>query len=373
MSMQTTNGVTVVGSFGLGNIGDDAVPLAIQDLAAAQGRSMRVDVISRFDVVDDPDVISLGPHDEQRRERAARQRLLLIGGGVIEPSPRAVVARTRHLLRSRGGVALLGAGVEAGVAYPWWVRRGIRGMLRKCDRYYVRDVLSADVLMRIFPRRRIELSGDCVIWLKAAQQLPEEVESLGPFITVALAPRWTDDAFTHWLADHLVTVARGLDMAVVFVPCSVQHDDDRLMHQAVAARIKARDEQVRTICIERALAPREVAAVIGKSSVMIGMRLHACVLAFSQRCPCVGLVYHPKLTGFAKTVGWERFFIPSGIELRQSTDAYGFSFARDEMTRYDLTQVVHAALAEADFNRLDVLRKSVSDAFAAIVDSDSRE
>lgn len=66
--------------------------------------------------------------------------------------------------------------------------------------------------------------------------------------------------------------------------------------------------------------------VISSASVVIGERLHACVLAAAAGRPFVGLEYRPKVRDFAASVGMEQYVMRT-----------------DEVGRDDLVELVHAA------------------------------
>src|SRR5262245_33062253 len=84
MDEANTVRLTVCGSFGFGNAGDEAVPIALADIGAYLGFSMNVNVVGRFDEPALSQVIGLGPRDASRRETLRGYPLLLSGGGIIE-------------------------------------------------------------------------------------------------------------------------------------------------------------------------------------------------------------------------------------------------------------------------------------------------
>lgn len=358
--------VTVAGSFGLGNIGDEAVPLALSDLAQAQGLSISLDVVSRFAQVVLPGVISLGPHDAGRRQALCHHPLVLAGGGIVEPAAHAVLFRCRHLLRQVGlqQASLLGAAVEAGVRYPWLARWRVRRLLSRMRCLYLRDEWSWQALRQILPGRKLEVTGDCVLWMQAAGPLPPSVRGLGRFVAVSLAPRWSaEPAFPAWLARHLVSLAQRLQAAVVFVPCSTRFDDDRVEHRRVGVHMRHLNPAITTVLIEDDLDARQVATVLRAAELTVGMRLHACVIAYAQRCPFLALAYHPKLAAFTTTVGCSRCLLPRKPPPQQTRFAYGYSFADSGLLEVNLEAAALEAIANTQWHRLEDLRSRIRDGF----------
>jgi len=370
VTSSATGHVTVAGSFGLGNVGDEAVPLALRDLAAARGWNIELDVLARFDRVVVPGVVSLGPQDKSRRASLGGRPVVLCGGGILAPHADAVVFRCRHILQQVGleRVSLLGAGVEAGVQFGWVMRRRLRRLLQGFRCLYVRDEFSWQTLRAILPGRHIEICGDCVLWMKPAEQVPAAVGGVGRYLAVSLAPRWsTESSLASWLAGHLVKLAREVGAAIVFVPCSTRFDDDRGEHRKVAARVQQLDPEVRTLCVEDELDPRQVAAVLGASELTIAMRLHALVMAYAQRRPFVALAYHPKVAAFAQTVGCAHAVLPAALPPRQCRGAYGYGLAATGLMEADLAAAGVESLSHMRFEMLEDLRARLSAAFAQAI------
>jgi polysaccharide pyruvyl transferase WcaK-like protein len=364
--------LTVCGSFGFGNAGDEAVPLAYHDLARACGISLDLAVLGRFDRPAMPEVIGIGRADRGRREKLRGRRLLMSGGGVIEPALGGVIWRCADFLPPFSSSAgLFAVNVEANVHYGWLQRFRLRRLLSRLSLVTVRDELSARVLRSLAPRVPVEVVGDSVLWMEPAAELPPEIRHLGRFIAVCLAPRWANDpAWYAWIGRELADLANALDAAILFVPFSVMADDDRPEHDRVRHAVTAADPRLATriAMVERELPPRQLAKVLGKAELAISMRLHGCVMAYAARTPFVALAYHPKLTGFTETVGWERFVLPRRFPVAQSAGHYGFSFADLDWSDASLVAAGREAVAFADFSRLEPLRERLRAAFSRFME-----
>jgi hypothetical protein len=361
--------ICVCGSFGYGNAGDEAVPLAIADMAASLGVQLHIDVLTRFSNPPSAGIVGTGSRYAQQREDLLDRPILLCGGGIVEPNETCVLSKCGELIRrNREGAAIFAGSVEHGVKYGWLRRRRIARLLRHMRGICVRDELSAEALARIVPERtsEIEVVGDCVLWLAAddTYMMPEEA---GEFIAVTLCPRWSgSEAWHGWIAGQLAEVAQHLACAVVFVPFSVQHDDDRAEHRIVQRRLKEDYPRIRAFCVEEALSPRQLKGVLGRASAVVGMRLHACVMAYAAERPCVALGYHPKIHGFARTVGGGVGVMPAEMPGGQTAD-YGYSFETSGLREHRLLPCVAAAMERRDFGRLGRLKAKLVDAFVRVL------
>jgi polysaccharide pyruvyl transferase WcaK-like protein len=365
--------ITVCGSFGMGNGGDEAAWLALGDLAQLAERPIHMSVLSRFREPLMPEVIGLGARDAERIARLHQSYLLLVGGGVVEPTPACVLLRCSAAFRSLEptSTSLFAASMEQGVKYPFLIRRNIIRELRRMTQVFWRDDRSAQVA-RSTTGIRGEVIGDIVLALRPAplplshKDLPER------FVVVALAPRWSSDqSWRSWITTQLARVAQELRAALVFVPFSTHHDDDRPEHRAIAEQIGRLMPSVRCELIDTHLNPREVASLFSKSILAIGMRLHACVISFAQEVPCLALAYHPKVRAFAETAGIAEWCVPEESPVQQTGGAYGYSFAQSGLAGCDLAAAARHAIDGTCFSRLPSLKRRLVDAFrVCISDSD---
>jgi polysaccharide pyruvyl transferase WcaK-like protein len=360
--------LTVCGSFGFGNAGDEALPLAIADLAHSHGMNAEIQVLGRFPRPALPHVIGLDVQDEARRATLKGSPILVAGGGVVEPDPGCVLLRCQDYLRQSFSphISLFAANVESGKKYNWRMQFRIKRLLQQFDRLYVRDVLSAEVLRSLLPKKSVEVIGDTVLWMKPAPTKPQCIASLGSFITVTLASQvgWKNDPSWHpWIARELAELAHQLNAAIVFLPFSVLYDPDCAEHRRVADEVQRYNPHVNVVCIEEALEPRNISTIIDASMLMVSMRLHGCVMAFARQVPFVALAYHPKLVGFAQSVDWAPFCLPANAPQSQSVGAYGYAFSDIRLETNELVDTGLKALDYNSFNKLETYKLRLSDAF----------
>jgi polysaccharide pyruvyl transferase WcaK-like protein len=350
--------IAVCGSFGYGNAGDEAIPLAFEDMLQELGAKLGVTPVSRFREGALKDVVYLGPQDSERRNQLAGAPMLVSGGGVIEPQLASVLFRTAPLFRAvpKGRAMVFGSSVEPGVSYSlrnkWRLFRALSGL----GTVYTRDVLSERSLNKVAPWVKTETIGDLVLWMKPQHDTPllSAMKLPSRYIAVVLAPRWAQDAgWTNWVTTELVSLAREMKAAIVFVPMSCLHDDDRVEHGRIAGLITGGHSDVEVHDITDPLEPREVCSILARSVLTVSMRLHGCVMAHAQRVPTVCIAYHPKLLGFSETMGCLQSALPRVPPERQTAGFYGYDFAELKLQPGDLSAVASVAMGPGQHGRLD--------------------
>lgn len=361
--MASGNALTVFGSFGFGNLGDELVPECFGHLMRAAGQRGEIRAMSRFANIPPG---SAAPFPE--KPALSDQNLgplVLAGGGIIEPREMSCMNRAFALAGKVPGlrVATHAISVEPGVQFSWGQRRKLARQLRNIGPVMVRDNLSAEVLGTLVPGHPVRVIGDIALWLQPSE-IPEEVARLVPerAIPVILSDVWETDDFLEWMAVELVDLARNLNAALLLLPISGTFGKDLAVH----ARL--RDCLVRTAPdVELAFpaeqlplalfSPGVVGTLLQQAPLVVSMRLHGCVMSYAVGTPFVGLTYHPKLLGFARTVGWPKALVPHKLPTRQSQGAYGYQFSDLAVERGDLSAAAEAVLGDADFSAVPYFRR----------------
>ncbi len=273
--------VAVSGYYGFGNTGDEAIALAISRELRAQGHT--------------PLLLSNTPAETARLygcESAARMKpaallgallrsqvLLSGGGGLLQDKTSArsmayylgVISLARRLGKR---VVIFNQSIgplsEEGGAR---VARALRGL-----RVVVRDRGSLETLERLGVTA--ELGGDPALLLAPTPGLTRDEN------TVVVAPRGDVQAAMPALHGTVAALRSGgrRVVALSFMP---SHDDD-------AARGLGADEVVST------QDPQVALDLIAQSGFVIGVRLHAVILAAAAGVPFAGVAYDPKVEGFCR-------------------------------------------------------------------------
>ena len=281
----------VSGYYGFGNTGDEAIALAITRELKKQGI--------------DPVLLSNDPAESARLygcEAVARMQpldvgrallradLLLSGGGGLlqdKTSSRTLtyylgVIRMARLLRKPVFVFNQSVGPlsEAGRRQ---VQRGLRGV-----QAVVRDRGSQELLGQLGVPAR--LGGDPALLLRPSTGLERDMA------TVVIAPRGD---VTETLAPlrEVTALLRSRGRRVIALSFMPEQDDE-------AARSLGADEVLSTRDPQLAL------DTIARSGFVIGVRLHALILAAAAEVPFAGVAYDPKVQGFCDDAGAPVFPVP---------------------------------------------------------------
>jgi polysaccharide pyruvyl transferase CsaB len=341
--------VALLGYFGFGNAGDEAILAA--ELAAL--RSAFAAQAPAGSPPGDPGgaeptfVVISGDPDHTRRSSSA----LVAGGGsllqdVTSARPVAFYAGTMLAARAVGTPVFVYAQGLGPVRRP--VNRVLTGAALRASRYVaLRDAASVTLAERLGVRA-VDLVPDPVLGVDLSAGHAPPLGGERPRLAVALRP-WTGSE--HWLpAVRSALTELAADADVVLVPFHAGQDAD--LARYLAAGLGAGTEVVDVGAAGRDGHQVALDAVAGATAVL-GMRLHALIAAAGAGRPFVALSYDPKVTAFADRVGQPvaaTFPGPSGR-------AAGHAEVRD-----NVVSAVRKALQGPDQSYLDQLAVLRADA-----------
>ncbi len=177
-------------------------------------------------------------------------------------------------------------------------RRLVRSVANRLDAVTVRDPDSAQLLRDIgVTRPQIEVTGDPALLLEAP---PRSGEGSPGAFGVALRPWPGQDTLPDVVADACRTVLGG--HRALLLP--MQPGPDRpVAEQFIRSWRQGLGGQNRdTLCTpERGLDP--LLTNIAGCELIVGMRLHALILAAAAGVPSVALSYDPKVAAFMRSCG----------------------------------------------------------------------
>ena len=283
--------LVVSGYYGFGNAGDEAVLAAM--VAAFRRRQPEIElVVISGDPADTQHVHGVAAIDRRfggtLRALLASSGLVSGGGGLLQDrtSTRSLlyyagVMLLARLLRRPVFVYAQGIGPVRGP-----IGRVAAGMaLRGAAYVSVRDRASLDAARALGVRREIEVSADPAI----ATDITRASRGL---IVVAMRPASDWIGFEPALVDALRELART--QRVTFVAMDSTHDRE------LAVRLV---ERVGDAELAEYADLDDLGAIIGAADIVIGMRLHALVLAAAAGVRFIGLPYDPKVESFAAALG----------------------------------------------------------------------
>jgi polysaccharide pyruvyl transferase CsaB len=325
---QSAKRVLVIGYYGAGNTGDEAVLRSIVRGFAGCRKGVEfvvpVEDAARLGV---PGVRAVSLRDmEALLDEVEACDLVIVGGGGLlhdywDPRPETALTSEHFGLSYYCGIPWLAGqlgkpvmlyGIGAGPLVHPSGRDLVGALLSVARTVTTRDRESAELLLRLgADHRRVEVAADPA-WL-SRPFLPEKVRAS---LSGAgwEARRWVGVALRNWnlgvdqarweaeLAAGLreVAVRHGLGIALVpFQRRPTELQDDL----GLARRIAARLDGSPAIVVEDELQPEEVAGVLGACELVVAMRYHALLFSCLAGVPSVAVAYDRKVDHLAAEAG----------------------------------------------------------------------
>ncbi|MCL5104020.1 MAG: polysaccharide pyruvyl transferase CsaB [Armatimonadetes bacterium] len=296
--------IVISGYYGFGNTGDEAVLAGILATFKQVGIDAEVTVLSADPartMAEHPNVISIHRYSPAALIKAIHGADLLIsGGGSLfqdVTSARSVryylfVLQLAHLLGRKSMIYAQGVGplVRPGI------RSAVARTLNRVSVITVRDPESKALLEEIDVKRPpVRLSADPSFMIEpdldTADRIIDEAGLTGkPVIGVSLRP-WKETG--QWLRH----ATRGIEEACAQLGVTpaiipMQEAEDVPMCETIKGGVTLRGGG----------RPRVIKGIISRCGLVVGMRLHALILATGEGVPFVPIVYDPKVASFASVV-----------------------------------------------------------------------
>jgi len=353
--------VLISGYYGFGNLGDEAlldvlvarlraayphgsIDVLSADPAATTAR-LGVEATSRADIpavwraIDRADVVLSGGGGLLQNVTSLRS--LLYYAGIVRRATRAH-KRTMIFAQSVGPL-------------DFWGRAVVRAFCGQVDAATVRDERSRKLLAALLPGVRVERTADPVFLFEpGGAPLDLEAEGLagdGPLVVVSVR-RWQhNEATVTLLAATVDRLADEHGAQVAFLPLGGASDAD------VSSTIIRRAKSAPLLLPQMSLG--QAAQVIGRASLVIGMRLHALIIAARLAVPFTAVPYDPKVSALLEDLHYPLppLFVPgekksSASEvLARVDDAWR---RRDELTAHLRSVAAETEqLAQRNFDVLD--------------------
>ena len=163
--------------------------------------------------------------------------------------------------------------------------------LNKVDRITVRDLDSKKLLQQLGVKQNTMIVPDPVLGLDGTLFEYNGIITDDSFITVSVRDWKTDTQFKRKIANCLDKLVQQ-GYSIVFVPMHGKHDE-------IASRETAAEMKADSTIISSQLPMQEKIAIIGKSNLLIGMRLHALIFSAITHTPFIAISYDPKIDAFA--------------------------------------------------------------------------
>lgn len=256
--------------------------------------------------------------------RVLRRADLLVsgGGGLLQDvtGPRSVpyylgIMELAMLMGTK--VAVYAQGM--GPLRHRWSRLWVRRVLSRVDWLSVRDETSAQFLTKLGLKREVRLTADPVYFLEPAGA--KEVHAfwkahgvkksrMEPLVGIALRPYPGETEFDQRLLQIIKKSCNYLQSEfgarLVYLPYHLEKD-------LPLARTLAALSPAQGLIFENSLTTREALELMGGLDLLIGMRLHALMLAAICGVPFVALPYDPKVNAFLDFMGAHNYIMPEKL------------------------------------------------------------
>lgn len=304
--METQGKIVISGYFGFGNLGDEAILTALKEglrenlpqakPVALSGNPERTKILHEVESVNRWHLYSVW------REIRSSDALISGVGGLFQD-----ITSSRSLWyylliicmawMQNVPVFIMGCGI--GPIKGKFNRLITRFSLKKAELISVRDEKSFRKLKRWgVGRSLLHLGEDLALALDLSGHFQtEESETQERLLSISLKePSANRVKFIQTIASNLDKVIKKLKLKAVFLPTHSSIDIE--ITREIAKKMEEKSEIVDT----SDLTPYKVIEAIGKSHLILGMRLHALEFACLANTPFVAISYGSKIEEFVKTL-----------------------------------------------------------------------
>lgn len=310
--------VLVSGYYGFDNAGDEAILWALHQLFNPYDIHLQVLAAgvpypspdTQFDAIKRTDLPAI--------VNALKQSdLFLSGGGGLFQDVTGFGSIPYYggllWLAKQMGVPTMIFGQGIGPVRYGFNRRLLRSLMKGVQAIAVRDPESvAELLAMGVPKPSVFQMADPVLTLVPATpaHVRERLRAEGldlrrPMIGVSIRPwkDWYEKQLKSFTA-VLTQLALRLDAQIVLIPFQPHHDTWMCQEAAYSMGLRASDRVPPIRILEGHYSPIEMLGVIGHMDMVVGMRLHALIMAAAMGVPAVGIAYDPKVRLFSESVGY---------------------------------------------------------------------
>jgi polysaccharide pyruvyl transferase WcaK-like protein len=313
-----TNDVYLCGYYGMKNSGDDALLLAsawgakqyfeTQSMVINSPVPLKIEGMGRQASVLVQQETFFGQNRLRQYRAAANSAHIVFGGGSVFHSNRDITV-FRHMMMLAGSGPHRAIGVGLGPFKDSRAEVACKKFLNECDFVGVRDQQSFEVAAAIAPHATVSLTFDLAPLLL---EIPYQNNTLNTLprrgIGVALCPNERFNGNTMAETTRLKALAASLHKTYqatgepIYLIDFNGHEDlgDSEVHDELRALLS---HEIPVFRINYDSNSLRLLSRLGGLKVVIGMRLHASVMAFLVNTPVLSLNYHSKCDGWCEQIG----------------------------------------------------------------------
>lgn len=300
----------ISGYYGFKNIGDDAMLKAIIDNLKLYHEDIRIMVLSKnpLETRQIYNVDSINRFNMLKIINVMRKsKLFLNGGGNLlqdNTSTRSLLyyLATIWLAKKIGMKTMIYAN-GIGPLNKKNNRKLTKKVVNQVDVITLREKLSHKEIQNLnIEKPEIFLTADPAVTIEAAADeeitqilIKETIDPNGEFIGFSVRKWENYENYQTVIAQVADYVCDNYGVKPLFIP--MHYPNDLLIIDNIVAKMKNT-----AYIIRNKYDVPEMLGIIGRTQLLIGMRLHALIFAASLNIPLVGLVYETKVEGFMKYI-----------------------------------------------------------------------
>lgn len=252
-------------------------------------------------------------------------KIVLGGGGIFDTYIGGSTNRTSYyaLMISIASIFLkkevIFYAIGANSLFSPFVRLILPFIMNRSSQIMVRDQESKEILRFIGVSKSIEVIMDPAVDLQVDKEVGKNIllkhgidlnkKHIG-FSLRHIGNEQIDKNIISSVSQFIDWLIEEKNAEIVFIPLATashkKSENDLLFAKKIEPFIKNKN---RFKVITISLTPVEAKSIIGSLDIMIGMRLHSLIFAYSTKVPFLGISYSKKVSAFLKSIGKE------GIEI----------------------------------------------------------
>lgn len=314
--------VAIIGAFGVGNIGDEAMLTTTIEKLRKQSKNVKISVFARA-----PEKVKRLYGIEAYRPYNLKalftvDKLILSGGFLYSPKITYLIlafALLCIMLKKKVefyAVGILDSSFTTNISTIDYLllRKMFTLVTNHTVSISVRNASSKSFLEKIGVKKPIYVVNDPTFDLKpeSSERADEILEREGVkkdrlLVGLSLMKYYWDDQINEKIkfsiCQFIDWLAKNFDAEVIFIPmCKHRYfspQRDQILAEEIHQILKNKDHMK---ILHGNYMPQEIKAIIKEMGVLIGMRYHAIVFASSMHIPLIAISYAPKINDFLNTI-----------------------------------------------------------------------
>ncbi len=308
---------TILGYYGYGNSGDDALlkavisdmkeqdagftPIVFSHDCAKTRSTYGVECVDRFNI-------------KQVNDALRRARVLILGGGSLIQD----ITSTKSLLyylwcirlaKKHGCKVMLYANGIGPLTKQSNIKRAAK-VLDSVDVITLRDRESMELLKQMGVNSpKISVTADPAFSLDAEHSdCQKAIDIAGEYVCLSVR-NWTDsnESFMKGFAAMADYIAEKYSVTPVFIP--MQYERDLAASEKIAGAMGTK-----AVVVKDKLSPEQLIDVVKGAKAVFAVRLHMLIFAAASGVPAMGIEYDPKVGSFQKYINQPYCIAPQQME-----------------------------------------------------------